>query len=184
MSKRHLLIFLISAAILYGAFILAETKSAQNVRFSPPAVELETEPQSETVSFPVMSFTYDEADSLLSRFENEKTTARRARAVQVTYASGGYYAGTFYCTAYCPCYECSEGYGNMTATGVRARAYHTIAVDPRVIPYGARVTIDGITYVAEDCGGGVNGRHIDIYFDTHYEAMCYDTGYHDVYINY
>lgn len=75
--------------------------------------------------------------------------------------------GTFRTTAYCPCYGCSEGHGRHTSTGKIARANHTIAVDPRVIPYGSKVMIDGIVYTAEDCGGGVKGNHIDIFFDTH-----------------
>lgn len=77
---------------------------------------------------------------------------------------------TVIATAYCPCEECSEGYGRMTSTGVLAKAGHTIAVDPSVIPYGTEVIIDGITYVAEDCGGAVKGNIVDIFFDTHEEV--------------
>lgn len=75
--------------------------------------------------------------------------------------------GTFRTTAYCPCYQCSEGWGRQTSTGATATANHTIAVDPRVIPYGSKVMIDGVIYTAEDRGGGVRGQHIDIFFDTH-----------------
>lgn len=74
-------------------------------------------------------------------------------------------------TAYCPCYECSDGWGNGTATGVTAQPNHTIAVDPDVIPLGAWVEIDGHVFHAEDVGGGVNGNHIDVYFDSHDEAV-------------
>lgn len=75
--------------------------------------------------------------------------------------------GIFRTTAYCPCRSCSEGYGRCTSTGATARANHTIAVDPRVIPYGSQIMINGIVYTAEDCGGGVKGNHIDIFYDTH-----------------
>lgn len=75
--------------------------------------------------------------------------------------------GTFRTTAYCPCYSCSEGWGRRTSTGAIAKANHTIAVDPRVIPYGSKVMINGVIYTAEDRGGGVKGNHIDIFFDTH-----------------
>lgn len=70
-------------------------------------------------------------------------------------------------TAYCPCEECSEGYGTMTATGVTATEGRTIAVDPEIIPYGTNVLIDDKLYVAEDCGGLIKGNKIDIYFDDH-----------------
>jgi 3D (Asp-Asp-Asp) domain-containing protein len=31
--------------------------------------------------------------------------------------------------------------------------------------------IDGHTYIAEDCGAGVKGNRIDVYFDTHQKAL-------------
>ena len=73
-----------------------------------------------------------------------------------------------------------EDVGDTTATGTLARV-GAIAVDPRLIPYGTRmfiVTNDG-TYVygiatAEDCGGGVNGSHVDLFFDT--VAECWQFG--------
>ena len=57
-----------------------------------------------------------------------------------------------------------------TSTGAVASSRHTIAVDPRVIPYGTQVMINGVVYTAEDEGGGVRGHHIDIFFDTHTET--------------
>lgn len=73
-----------------------------------------------------------------------------------------------------------EDVGNITATGTLARV-GAIAVDPDLIPYGTRmfiVTNDG-KYVygiatAEDCGGGVNGSHVDLFFDT--VSECWQFG--------
>lgn len=90
--------------------------------------------------------------------------------------------GTFKTTAYCPCYGCSEGWGRHTSTGALASASHTIAVDPRVIPYGSQVLINGVIYTAEDKGGGVKGNHIDIFFNTHGETQSYGVQYADVYL--
>ncbi len=90
--------------------------------------------------------------------------------------------GTFKTTAYCPCHSCSEGWGRSTSTGATATANHTIAVDPRVIPYGAQVMINGIIYTAEDRGGGVKNNHIDIFFDTHGEARQYGVRNVEVYL--
>lgn len=73
-------------------------------------------------------------------------------------------------TAYCPCEECSGGYGRQTATGRIAKAGRTVAVDPKFVKYGSKVIIDGHEYTAEDCGGAVKGNHIDIFFDTHTEV--------------
>ena len=83
-------------------------------------------------------------------------------------------------TAYCPCYECSEGYGNKTAIGRQAVEGRTIAVDPTVIEYGTEVYIDGKMYVAEDCGGLVKGKHIDIYFDSHDKVDAFGKKYAEV----
>lgn len=70
-------------------------------------------------------------------------------------------------TAYCGCRKCSGGYGNKTATGRRAKQGRTIAVDKRKIKLGSKIKIKGKTYVAEDVGGGVKGKHIDVYFNSH-----------------
>ena len=90
--------------------------------------------------------------------------------------------GEFKLTAYCPCTECSGKWGDMTATGVRAKENHTIAVDPTVIPYGTEVIINGHTYVAEDCGSAVKGNVIDIYFDTHEEVDNFGVQYAKVFL--
>ena len=79
--------------------------------------------------------------------------------------------GQFRITAYCGCYECSEGYGNTTSTGTIAQQGRTIAVDPAVIPYGTKVYFNNHVYVAEDCGGAINGNDIDLYFNSHQDAL-------------
>ena len=76
-------------------------------------------------------------------------------------------------TAYCPCAKCCGKSDGITATGTKATAGRTIAVDPSVIPYGTEIIIDGITYIAEDCGGAVKGNIVDIFFDTHEEALIF-----------
>ncbi len=96
--------------------------------------------------------------------------------------SAGTDLGRFKLTAYCPCYECSEGWGRMTSSGRTAQAHHTIATDPRVIPEGTRVIINGEVYVAEDEGGGVKGNHIDIFYESHEATENFGVQYAEVYI--
>ena len=84
--------------------------------------------------------------------------------------------GEFTLTAYCPCMKCCGKTDGITATGTTAAEGRTIAVDPRVIPYGSAVTlyfVDGTshTYTAEDCGGAIKGNRLDIYFDDHQAAL-------------
>lgn len=92
------------------------------------------------------------------------------------------YLGVFKVTAYCPCYECSGGWGNKTSTGAKATEGRTIAVDPRVIPYGSEVVIGGHTYKAEDCGGLIKGNKIDIFFDCHSDVDAFGLQKHDIFL--
>lgn len=85
---------------------------------------------------------------------------------------------TFMITAYCPCAQCNGPWsGGATSTGARATQGRTIAVDPRVIPYGSKVLIGGHEFVAEDCGGAIKGAHIDLYLDSHERGNSWGVRY-------
>lgn len=90
--------------------------------------------------------------------------------------------GKFKLTAYCPCKECCGKTDGITATGTKAKAGRTIAVDTDIIPYGSKVMINNKEYVAEDCGGAINNNHIDVFFNTHDEALEFGVQYACVYI--
>lgn len=81
--------------------------------------------------------------------------------------------GTFKITHYCDCSKCCGKWSGMgiTASGAKLEVGTTIAVDPDVIPYGTKIMINGHVYTAQDCGGGVNNKHIDIYVSSHEEAL-------------
>jgi 3D (Asp-Asp-Asp) domain-containing protein len=71
-------------------------------------------------------------------------------------------------TAYAPFY--GPGVGGITFTGMRAQR-GVIAVDPRVIPLGTIVYVEGYgTAIAADTGGAIRGRRIDVCLDTPREA--------------
>jgi len=63
-----------------------------------------------------------------------------------------------------------EGYG-ITFSGAYVKEGRTIAVDPKVIPIGWWVYIEGIGFRrAEDTGSAVKGKKIDVYYDSESRA--------------
>lgn len=92
------------------------------------------------------------------------------------------YMGRFKLTAYCACSKCCGKSDGITASGTKAKQGRTIAVDPKQIPYGTKVVINGHTYVAEDCGSGIGKSCIDVFFNSHKEALNFGIQYADVYI--
>ena len=61
---------------------------------------------------------------------------------------------------------------SKTSTGVYPVIGRTVAVDPKVIPYGTRLEIDGFgVRIAEDTGGAIKGKKLDIFVETTAEAI-------------
>ena len=92
-------------------------------------------------------------------FTGSTSTQAKSKKVQ--------YLGKYKLTAYCGCKKCSGKWGTRTASGKKAKQGRTIAVDRKKIKLGTKVKINGKTYVAEDVGGGVKGKHIDVFFKSH-----------------
>lgn len=90
--------------------------------------------------------------------------------------------GTYKITAYCGCRSCSDGWGTRTASGRRAKQGRTISVDRRKIKLGTKVRINGHLYTAEDIGGSVKGKHIDMYFSSHSRVKRFGKKYRKVYV--
>ena len=92
----------------------------------------------------------------------------------------GEFLGDFEITAYCGCQKCSKG-NILTYSGTTPEEGHTISADLDVFPIGTRLVIDGTVYTVEDTGSGVDGNHLDIYFDSHEKALDYVRQTEEVY---
>lgn len=80
--------------------------------------------------------------------------------------------GNFVTTAYCSCSTCSSG-SNLTYSGTVPKPDHTISADIGLYPIGTKLMIGNTVYTVEDIGSSVNGNCLDIFFDSHQQALNY-----------
>jgi len=102
----------------------------------------------------------------------------RTASAQTTSATGTS-LGKYKITAYCSCSKCCGKSNAMTASGTRATANHTIAA-PGNFPIGTKLKINGIVYTVEDRGGAIKGKKIDIYVNSHEQALKWGVKHLDV----
>lgn len=121
----------------------------------------------ESIKSDQLSVELDYATKSLS-LANETISALKATEYELVYI--GEFKLTHYCTETYK-HICGMGAG-ITATGTKVTAGRTVAVDPKVIPYGTQIYIEGYGWrTAEDCGGAVKDKQIDIAVNTHDEAL-------------
>lgn len=99
------------------------------------------------------------------------------------------YLGTYYITAYCPD-ECGGSWS--TASGEichradwddRLSEPTTCAISRSVHSFGDEFYIPDFdrTFVAEDTGPGVQGYHLDLFYEEYPDVLSFPTGYYPVY---
>ena len=102
--------------------------------------------------------------------------------------------GEYKISAYCSCPSCCGYWASIrptdedgqpivyTASGAIAKQGVTVAADASIFPFGTVLLIDGKEYTVQDRGGLVDGKHIDIYFDSHEEAVKHGVRYTEIYV--
>ena len=133
------------------------------------------------------------SEAEVAAFSNESTQAEAENADEAAItentdtntaaeAPAEIYAGRFTTTAYCSCRRCCRGGKNRTKSGTIPQAGHTISADLRVFPLGTKLRINGVVYTVEDSGSGIRGNKLDIFFNSHSQALQYGKRSADVYI--
>lgn len=105
--------------------------------------------------------------------------------VYTQYTTAGYtygtYLGNFKLTSYCACPICCGIWSDGTATtasGTTATEGRTVAMGG--IPFGTKLVIGGLVYTVEDRGTPYG--HVDIYKNSHQDALNFGVQYADVYL--
>ena len=107
----------------------------------------------------------------------KKVTSRSSTLPRVSSNSTG---GTVYkITAYCPCSKCCGKTSGRTASGTTATAGRTVAASSK-FAFGTKLNIGGHVYTVEDRGGAINGNKIDIFVNSHAEALQWGVRYLNV----
>lgn len=82
--------------------------------------------------------------------------------------------GTFEATAYTDDVQSQGKWVGQTASGIKPQV-GVIAVDPKIIPLGTELYIEGYNNnkicIAGDTGGAIKGYKVDLFYDTKNECM-------------
>ena len=106
---------------------------------------------------------------------NKVTTSRSAttsrNTTSATTASSSTSGQIYKVTAYCPCSKCCGKSSGITALGTRATAGRTVAASSK-FSFGTKLNVNGHIYTVEDRGGAISGNKIDIFVNSHAEALA------------
>lgn len=102
--------------------------------------------------------------------------------------------GEYKLTAYCSCEKCCDHWATVrpldengkpivyTANMSVAKQGVTVAADTSVLPFGTVLLIDDHEYIVQDRGGAIKGNRIDVYFESHEEALQFGVQYKEIFM--
>ncbi|MBQ2937394.1 MAG: G5 domain-containing protein [Clostridia bacterium] len=105
---------------------------------------------------------------------SRSATTRTSNTNTATTSNAG--AQRYKVTAYCPCAKCCGKSNGITAAGTRATAGRTVAASSK-FSFGTKLNINGHVYTVEDRGGAISGNKIDIFVNSHAEALAWGVRY-------
>lgn len=198
MKVKAVFIFLVICmiiTILFSFFIVWNSfKLLAEVEKMTYFVESEAQKLYEIKDFPSTRMFCDVTEEKSGGVEQEKNIVAETDEALVILENKKESLGEFKLTAYCSCEKCcgewalnrpkDENGKDIVygSTGTILVAGTSIATDPSVIPYGSQVEINGHIYTAHDTGGAIQGNRIDVYFDSHQDALNFGVQYADIYL--
>lgn len=144
-----------------------EKKVTYKVTYKNDVEILREELSSEVIKEPVDKIVQVQTKSIITSRSYSRTSGISGQS------------GVYKVTAYCACMQCCGKTNGITASGTQATANRTVAA-PSTFAFGTKVVINGITYTVEDRGGAIQGNRIDIYMNSHAEALQWGVRYVDV----
>ena len=123
------------------------------------------------------SYTDDSSYSESGDSQDSSDSSQSGASDTSSSSGSGTYLGTFTLTAYCNCAQCCGTAGNLTASGTVPTAGRTVAMAG--VPFGTQLLINGNVYTVEDLGTPYG--HVDIYCNSHSEALAFGLQSAEVY---
>ena len=102
--------------------------------------------------------------------------------------------GEYKLTAYCSCEKCCGQWATVrpidkdgnpivyTANMSVAKQGVTVAADTNILPFDTKILIDGHEYIVQDVGGAIKGNRIDVYFESHEEALQFGVQHKEIFL--
>ena len=164
--------------ICYSIPILAESnQEEENIN------HLDIIPKNISITKPDVSYAFEvkaNRDTAKSYMDSLQNILDYIDSVEPELAPKTTYVGEFYITMYAATIEQCGSTSGITASGRKCTedpTCHTVAVDPKVIPLGTYLIIEGyegIIFRADDTGSAINGYDIDIYTDSEAESKKFN----------
>ena len=110
----------------------------------------------------------------VNKVTSRSGTTTRTTTTASTTASAG--SQVYKITAYCSCAKCCGKATGRTAMGTKATAGRTVAASGK-FAFGTKLNINGHVYTVEDRGGAIKGNKIDIFVNSHAEALAWGVRY-------
>lgn len=165
-----------------SGYVNADYVTLQNVYPEATAEPIPTPAAAATAEDTTSDYTENESESVDYTNTDDEAPIEQ-EAPQEEYMEdtsyNGEYLGTYTLTAYCGCEACNGGNAGITAIGVEPSEGWTVACNS--LPLGTQISINGNTYEVQDTGNMDDGT-IDIFMNSHDEALNFGVQSADVYV--